>query len=75
VQNLVESDVPMDVDIGNKTAVVNMVVMDGIVMRPTHCAFDNCTKPFSNACRKGELFCQIHEREFCNHQYRRSQAK
>jgi hypothetical protein len=36
----------MDVDIGNKPAMVNMVVMDGIVMGPTHCAFENCTKPF-----------------------------
>ena len=72
VQNLVESDVPMDVDIENvdirnETAVVNMVVMDGIVMGPTHCAFDDCTKPLSNARGKGESFCQIHEREFHNH--------
>jgi hypothetical protein len=66
LQNLAESDDPMDVDIGNQPAMVNMVVMDGIVMGPTHCAFDNCTKPLTNARGKGESFCQTHEREFRN---------
>jgi len=65
-QNLAESDDLMDVDIGNQPAMVNMVVMDGIVMGPTHCAFDNCTRPLSNAHGKGESFCQTHEREFRN---------
>ena len=37
------------------------------LMGPTHCAFDNCTRPLSNACGQGESFCQIHGREFCNH--------
>jgi len=65
-QNLAESDDLMDVDIGNQPAMVNMVVMDGIIMGPTHCAFDNCTRPLSNAHGKGESFCQTHEREFRN---------
>ena len=51
---------------GKQPAMVNMVVIDGIVMGPTHCAFDNCTKPLTNACGTGESFCQTHEREFCN---------
>ena len=34
---------------------------------PTHCAFDNCHKPLSNAPGKRESFCQIHERQFQNH--------
>ena len=42
LQNLAESDDPMDVDMGNQPAMVNMVVIDGIVMGPTHCTFDNC---------------------------------
>ena len=29
-------------------APVKMVVLDGIVMRPTHCAFDNCTADLDN---------------------------
>ena len=66
LQNLAESDDPMDVDMGNQPAMVNMVVIDGIVMGPTHCAFDNCHKPLSNARGKGESFCQIHERQFQN---------
>ena len=66
LQNLVESDDPMDVDTGNQPAMVNMVVIDGIVMGPTHCAFDNCTKPLTNAHGKGVSFCQTHEREFHN---------
>ena len=65
-KNLAESDDPMDVDMGNQPAMVNMVVIDGIVMGPTHCAFDNCHKPLSNAHGKGESFCQIHERQFQN---------
>ena len=56
----------MDVDIENQPAMVNMVVMDGIIMGPTHCAFDNCTRPLTNAHRKAESFCQTHEREFRN---------
>ena len=67
LQNLAESDDPMDVDTGNQPAMVNMVVIDGIVMGPTHCAFYNCTKPLTNARGKGESCRQTHEREFCNH--------
>ncbi|KAF8869578.1 hypothetical protein BD779DRAFT_1614391 [Infundibulicybe gibba] len=36
-----------------------MVVLDGIVMGPTHCAYDNCTLDLTNAC--GGSFCAYHE--------------
>jgi len=28
---------------------VTLVVMDGVVMGPTHCAFDNCIEELQNA--------------------------
>jgi hypothetical protein len=28
---------------------VTLVVMDGVVMGPTHCAFDDCTEELQNA--------------------------
>jgi hypothetical protein len=30
----------MAIDIGNQPPMVNMVIMDGIVMGPAHCAFE-----------------------------------
>ena len=51
-----ESD--MDVD----HAPVKMVVMDGIVMGPQHCAFDNCTSDLANA--RGGSFCAFHENQW-----------
>ena len=38
---------------------VKMVVMDGVVMGPTHCAYDDCTQDLQNAC--GGVFCGFHE--------------
>ena len=38
---------------------VKLVVLDGVVMGPTHCAYDNCTEKLKHA-RKG-VFCQQHE--------------
>jgi len=43
---------------------VKMIIMDGIVMGPTHCAFDNCTGPLSNARGHGESFCRVHKLNF-----------
>ena len=33
--------------------------MDGVVMGPTHCAFDNCVEELKNA--QGGVFCAWHE--------------
>ena len=38
-----------------------MVVVDGIVMGPTHCAFPNCDDSLDNA--RGESFCTDHKLE------------
>jgi len=43
-------------------APVKMVVLDGIVMGPTHCAFDNCTADLDNY--RGGAFCANHEIQF-----------
>jgi hypothetical protein len=56
----------MDVDVETQKCMVKMVVMDGIVMGPTYCAFDNCTGPLANACGPGESFCSTHRSEFWN---------
>ena len=29
---------------------VKLVVIDGVVMAPTHCAYDDCTQGLQNAC-------------------------
>ncbi|KAG6808477.1 hypothetical protein H0H92_004004 [Tricholoma furcatifolium] len=42
-----------------KVAPVKMIVMDGIVMGPTHCAFENCSEPLVNARRA--VFCANHQ--------------
>ena len=39
---------------------VKLVVLDGVVMGPKHCAYDNCTKSLKNA--RGGVFCEQHER-------------
>ena len=50
----------MDIDdIDDDKAPVKLVVMDGQVMGPHHCAYDNCTADLSNA-RLG-VFCIEHE--------------
>ena len=38
---------------------VKMIVIDGVVIGPTHCAYDDCTGDLQNAC--GEVFCGFHE--------------
>ena len=46
----------------NEPAVVKMVVMNGIVMGPQHCAFGDCTADLANT--RGGVFCSIHEIEY-----------
>ena len=43
-------------------APVKMVVLDGIVMGPTHCAYNDCTSDLINA--RGGVFCPFHETQF-----------
>ena len=43
-------------------APVKMVVLDGIVMGPTHCAYDNCTSDLINA--RGGIFFSFHETQY-----------
>ena len=42
------------------------LLWDQLIVHLIIVQFDNCTKPLTNACGKGESFCQTHEREFCN---------
>ena len=44
---------------------ISMIVMDGIVMGPTHCAFQHCTLPLENA--RGGVFCKGHNDAYGNH--------
>ncbi|KAF8876471.1 hypothetical protein BD779DRAFT_1449392 [Infundibulicybe gibba] len=46
-------------DVDADYAPVKMVVLDGIVMGPTHCAYDDCTDDLGNA--RGGVFCPHHE--------------
>ena len=39
---------------------VKLVVLDGVVMGPKHCAYDSCTESLKNA--RGGVFCEQHER-------------
>jgi hypothetical protein len=59
-------DDTMDVDVDGEKKVVKMVVMDGIVMGPTCCAFDGCERALVNARGQGESFCIAHTAEFQN---------
>jgi uncharacterized Zn finger protein (UPF0148 family) len=43
-------------------APVKMIVLDGIVMGPTHCAYDDCTSDLINA--RGGVFCPFHETQY-----------
>ncbi|KAF8985765.1 hypothetical protein BDQ17DRAFT_1393727 [Cyathus striatus] len=43
---------------------VKMIVVDGIVMGPTHCAFENCSEPLKNA--HTGVFCITHESQHKN---------
>ena len=51
-----------NVEESEEYAPVKLVVMDGIVMGPTHCAYDNCTANLANA--RGGAFCPYHEIEY-----------
>src|ERR1700683_4838968 len=60
------ADDAMDVDESSQSSSsseeaspVTLVVMDGVVMGPTHCAFDNCIEELKNA--RGGVFCARHE--------------
>lgn len=55
-----ENENPDDMEVDH--ANVTMHVVDGIVMGPTHCAFDNCESELLNA--RGGSFCAIHERVY-----------
>ena len=55
-----ENENPDDMNVDH--ADVTMHVVDGIVMGPTHCAFNNCESELLNA--RGGSFCAIHEREY-----------
>jgi hypothetical protein len=58
-QNLSDSEAS-DMELDH--APVKMVVLDGIVMGPTHFAFENCTDDLDNS--RGGAFCATHEIEF-----------
>jgi len=49
---------PMD----NEPAPVKLIVMDGIVMGPQHCAFENCTADLANS--RGGVFCPGHDIQY-----------
>ncbi|KAF8891914.1 hypothetical protein CPB84DRAFT_1816244 [Gymnopilus junonius] len=48
----------MDIDYDD----VTMAIIDGLVMTPTHCAYDGCTQDLQNA--RGGAFCAEHERSY-----------
>ncbi len=53
----VQTDVTED-----ESAVVKLVVMDGIVMGPQHCAFGDCSADLANT--RGGVFCSLHEIQY-----------
>jgi len=66
VQARSNTDDAMDVDESSQSSSsseeaspVTLVVMDGVVMGPTHCAFENCIEELKNA--RGGVFCARHE--------------
>ena len=62
-QNIAQAEnTPVDHNIDDEPAPVKMIVMDGIVMGPQHCAFDGCTFSLANSC--GGVFCQFHNAEY-----------
>ncbi len=48
--------------VGDSNCSVNMVVLNGIVMGPQHCAYKDCTNSLLNA--RGGSFCGLHEVEY-----------
>ncbi|PPQ86498.1 hypothetical protein CVT26_008260, partial [Gymnopilus dilepis] len=56
-------DHTMDVDNNlNRKEDVEMIILDGIVMGPTHCSYDGCTEDLKNS--RGGAFCWDHERNY-----------
>jgi len=49
-------------DVTDNEALVKMVVMDGIVMGPQHCAFGNCTADLASSW--GGVFCSVHNMQY-----------
>ena len=56
------SNDPNDMDVGQ--GFVTMHVVEGIVMGPTHCAYENCENELLNA--SGGAFYALHEHEYGN---------
>ena len=54
-----ESSQTNDADVSEMNGSVQMIVMDGIVMGPKHCAFDDCTANLANY--QTGIYCQEHE--------------
>ncbi|KAM6491148.1 hypothetical protein JOM56_013387 [Amanita muscaria] len=54
-----QAEAEQDVDEEDEAAQVKMVVVDGIVMGYTHCAFEGCTSDLGNA--RGGVYCPFHE--------------
>lgn len=52
------SENDMDVD----SAPVKLVVLDGLLVGPAHCAFDGCESELANA--RGGVFCDFHQSEY-----------
>jgi CxC6 like cysteine cluster associated with KDZ transposases len=48
--------------VDNEPAFIKLIVMDGIMMGPQHCAFGDCTADLANAC--GGVFCSVHDLEY-----------
>ena len=53
-----KSDDNMDID----QVFVKMAVVDGIVLGPQHCAYENCTSDLANY--HGGSFCALHENQW-----------
>ena len=43
------TDQEMDIDLNNDSSYITMAVVDGIVISPPHCAYDNCTSELANS--------------------------
>ena len=46
----------------DEAALVKLIVIDGIVMGPQHCAFNNCTADLMNS--HGGVFCSVHDIQY-----------
>ncbi|KAF8867883.1 hypothetical protein CPB84DRAFT_1819655 [Gymnopilus junonius] len=57
--DLIGNDDPAAVDVEMDSDPVKMIILDGIVMGPTHCSFDGCTDDLKNA--RGGALCANHE--------------